>query len=121
MNRRTFLAGAPAALALAQTSAGQRLPIRKAIVYGGLPQKGPDGRTLTPLERFQMAKKAGFEQIECHTTEEPKAVQELKAAAQSTVVEVTPAARRSSGQPQDAQRIRPQELRPHLVLQWHAR
>jgi len=88
MNRRTFLAGAPAALAFAQTSAGQRLPIRKAIVYGGLPKKGPDGRTLTPLERFQMAKNAGFEQIECHTTEDPKAVQELKAAAQSTGIKI---------------------------------
>jgi hexulose-6-phosphate isomerase len=88
MNRRTFLAGAPAAFALAQASAGQRLPIRKAMVYGNLPQKGSDGHTLTPLERFQMAKSAGFEQIECHTTVDPKAVQEFKTAAESTGIKI---------------------------------
>ena len=60
MNRRSFLASAPAALALAQTSTGKKLPIRKAMVYGNLPEKGPDGHTLSPRERFQMAKDAGF-------------------------------------------------------------
>jgi L-ribulose-5-phosphate 3-epimerase len=88
MNRRSFLASAPAALALAQTSVGQRLPIRKAMVYGNLPEKGPDGHTLTPRERFQMARDAGFEQIECHTTSDPKAVQEFTAASRETGVKI---------------------------------
>ena len=63
MNRRSFLAGAPAALAFAQNSGAQKLPIRKGIVYGSLPSEGPDKRKLTILERFQMAKDAGVEQI----------------------------------------------------------
>ncbi len=88
MNRRSFLAGAPAALALAQTSTGKRLPIRKAMVYGNLPEKGPDGHTLSPRERFQMAKDAGFQAIECHTTSDPKAVQEFMAASRETGIKI---------------------------------
>ena len=110
MNRRHFLIGTPAAIGLAQkpssqprpqspppapasmsassvSALGPKLPIHKAIVFGSLPETA-NGRKLTVLERFQMAKDTGFEQIECHTTEDPKGVDEISAAASKTGVKI---------------------------------
>jgi L-ribulose-5-phosphate 3-epimerase len=79
MNRRTFLAGAAAAAGAAALQGQQaRLPIRKALYIDMLPDK------LGYRDRFQMARDAGFEQVECATTEDPRAAEEIKKAAEST-------------------------------------
>jgi hexulose-6-phosphate isomerase len=74
LNRRSFLSAAIAApwVAAAATS---RLPIRKAVEFSMLPN------SLGILERFQLAKDAGFEEIECPTTPEPAKAEEILAAS----------------------------------------
>jgi hexulose-6-phosphate isomerase len=54
-----------------------RLPIRKAVYYGMLPN------TLSVLERFQLARECGFEEIECPTTPDPARAAEMMAASKS--------------------------------------
>lgn len=76
MDRRTFLAAAAAAATLRAEQ--PRLPIHKALCVGMLP------RELSYRDRFQMARDAGFEQVECDTTEDPRAVEEIKKAAETT-------------------------------------
>jgi hexulose-6-phosphate isomerase len=81
MNRRSFLtAGAVGAVF---TGAGplaeaQRLPIRKGVLLGMLP------KDLTVAERFQLARDVGFEQVECRTTPDQKAAEEIKKAAEAS-------------------------------------
>src|ERR1035441_4023551 len=59
--RRQILAAVPFAAAAAAASPA-RLPIRRAVEFSMLPAKIP------VLDRFQMARDAGFEAIECPTT-----------------------------------------------------
>lgn len=76
MNRREFLAlsaGWPGVL----QSAG-RLPIKKALYIGMLP------RDLSYAERFQLARDAGFEEIECQTTADRLTAEEIGKAAAAT-------------------------------------
>ncbi len=82
MNRRSFLSSSSALLASRALFGAQRLPIRKAVLYSMLP------RTLSPLERFQMAKDCGFEAIECGTTPETAQAQALLDASKSTGVRI---------------------------------
>ena len=72
--RRQVLAAAPFVAAAASV----RLPIRKAVEFSMLPGKIP------VLERFQLAREAGFEAIECPTTPEPAAAEEILAASRKT-------------------------------------
>ena len=62
-------------LAAAAPAAPSRLPIRKAVEFSMLPGKIP------VLERFQIARDAGFEAIECPTTPDPSAAEEILAAS----------------------------------------
>jgi hexulose-6-phosphate isomerase len=74
--RRSFLgslAGAP----LAAASAG-RLPIRKAVEFTMLPT------STSVLERFQLAREAGFEEIECPTTPDPTKAEEILDASRKS-------------------------------------
>jgi L-ribulose-5-phosphate 3-epimerase len=71
--RRQILAAAPFLAAAAPAPA--RLPIRKAVEFSMLPGKIP------VLDRFQMAKEAGFEAIECPTTPDLAAAEEILAAS----------------------------------------
>src|SRR5579863_5116864 len=72
--RRRFLSSATAGPFLAL--AGPTLfPIRKAVEFSMLP------RTLGVRERFQLAKEAGFEAIECPTTPEGAKADEILAAS----------------------------------------
>src|SRR5947199_7437904 len=71
--RRQLLAAAPFLAAAAPAPA--RLPIRKAVEFSMLPGKIP------VIDRFQMAKDAGFEAIECPTTPEAAAAEEILAAS----------------------------------------
>jgi L-ribulose-5-phosphate 3-epimerase len=75
MNRRTFLATGSAAML---NAAPARLPIKKAVEFEMLPQKG------SYADRFQMARDAGFEQIECPTMPDEHEAEEVKKAAEKT-------------------------------------
>jgi hexulose-6-phosphate isomerase len=79
ITRRTLLGGL-AALPLASKLAAQntrRLPIRKAVEFNMLP------RAISVAERFQLARDAGFEAIECPTTPERDKAEEILAASKS--------------------------------------
>ncbi|MBS1857754.1 MAG: sugar phosphate isomerase/epimerase [Acidobacteria bacterium] len=73
MTRRTLLAAPILAAPFAASAA--RLPIRKAVEFSMLPN------TLPVLDRFQLARDCGFEQIECPTTPEPAKAEEILAAS----------------------------------------
>ena len=72
--RRRFLSSVAAAPFLA-AAAPERLPIRKAVEFNMLP------RALGVREKFQLAKEAGFEAIECPTTPEAAKAEEMLAAS----------------------------------------
>ena len=74
--RRQILAAAPFVAAAAAAPA--RLPIRKAVEFSMLPGKIP------VIDRFQMARDAGFEAIECPTMPDPAAAEEALAASRKT-------------------------------------
>jgi L-ribulose-5-phosphate 3-epimerase len=77
ISRRSFIQSA-AALALAPALPGRaaaKLPIKMAVEYEMLPT------TLSILERFQLAKDCGFEQIECPTTPDTKDANAMKSAS----------------------------------------
>lgn len=83
MTRRTFLAASGiGAVAAAADTGGERLPIKKAVLYSMLP------KDLSPLERFQLARDCGFEQIECGTTDDPKEADALLEASKKTSVRI---------------------------------
>ncbi|HEY1947716.1 MAG TPA: sugar phosphate isomerase/epimerase family protein [Bryobacteraceae bacterium] len=77
MLRRTFLQSAIAATALPAFGSA-RLPIAMAVEYNMLPAN------ISILERFQMARAAGFERIECPTTPDQAQAEAMKEAAQKT-------------------------------------
>jgi L-ribulose-5-phosphate 3-epimerase len=80
MNRRAFL---ESALALAAVPAMPgRLPIFTSVEYSMLPE------TVAIPERFQMAKDAGFERIECPTTRDPGQAQKMKDAAAAVGIKI---------------------------------
>jgi hexulose-6-phosphate isomerase len=74
LSRRNFLATAAAAPWLAAASPA-RLPIRRAVEFSMLPG------TLSVADRFQLARDAGFEAIECPTTPDPSKADEILAAS----------------------------------------
>jgi hexulose-6-phosphate isomerase len=76
MTRRGFLFSVVAAAA-ARTAVAGRLAIRKAVEFSMLP-KGP------VLDAFQMARDAGFEEIECPTTPDQAKAEEMLAASRKT-------------------------------------
>ena len=80
MNRRAFLAAASAAMTTAR--AATRLPIKKAVYISML------GKTGSYAERFQMARDAGFEEIECATVESQPEAEEIKKAAEQTKLRI---------------------------------
>jgi len=80
MDRRAFL---QSALALAAVPAiPGRLPIFTSVEYNMLPE------TVAIPERFQMAKDAGFERIECPTTRDPGDAQKMKDAAVAAGIQI---------------------------------
>jgi L-ribulose-5-phosphate 3-epimerase len=75
-SRRRFLFTAAAgSLAAAATPASERLPIRRAVEFSMLPN------SMGVLERFQLAREAGFEAIECPTTPEQAKAEEMLEAS----------------------------------------
>lgn len=83
MNRRSFIASTPALFAPSMQGAqASKLPIKKGLVFTMLP------KDLSILDRFQLAKEVGFEEIECHTETDPKRAEEFKAASDKTGVPI---------------------------------
>ena len=81
-SRRAFLAAAAGA-AVSTTAAGaQRLPIHKAVLFSMLP------RDLSIRDKFQLARDAGFEQMECSTTPDSKEAAEILEASKRTGIRV---------------------------------
>ena len=78
MDRRTFLTASAAAALMrpATSTAAARLPIKKAVEFEMLP------RTASIADRLQMARDAGFEQIECPTMPDQREAEETKKAAE---------------------------------------
>jgi len=66
----------------AAAAAEKRLPIKKAVEFSMLP------RTLSIAERFQIAKEAGFEEIECPTTPEQAKAEEILAASKASGIRI---------------------------------
>src|SRR5712675_1814527 len=79
VTRRTFLAGCSLTLA---SRAAERLPIRKAVLLSMLPTR------MSILDRFQLARDTGFEQIECGTTDDVRQAEEILAASKQTGVRI---------------------------------
>lgn len=77
MKRRTFLAAALASQAGRLAGAGGRLPIHKAVEFSMLP------KSMSVLERFQLAREAGFERVECPTTPDQHEAEEIKKASEA--------------------------------------
>jgi hexulose-6-phosphate isomerase len=80
--RRRFLSTMAATPFLAAAAPG-RLPIKKAVLLSMI-----QPRTLSALEKFKIAKEAGFEEIECPTTPEKDKAEEILAASKETGVRV---------------------------------
>jgi len=80
MNRRAFLQSAVALAAV--PPATSRLPIFTSVEYNMLPE------TVAIPERFQMAKDAGFERIECPTTSDPGDARKMKDAAVAAGIQI---------------------------------
>ncbi len=74
MTRRGFLFSAAATAA---SAAPGRLPVRKAVEFNMLP------KSLGVRERFQLAKDAGFEAIECPTAPDQAQAEEMLAASRA--------------------------------------
>jgi hexulose-6-phosphate isomerase len=68
--------------AAAAAASPARLPIRRAVEFSMLPAKIP------VLDRFQMARDAGFEAIECPTTPDAAAAEEMLAASRKTALPI---------------------------------
>jgi hexulose-6-phosphate isomerase len=58
--------------------AASQLPIKKAVELDMLP------KNMSPGERFQLARDVGFDAIECPTTPDERAAEELKKASEKT-------------------------------------
>lgn len=78
MDRRTFLtmSAATALLRPGTTSAAGKLPIKRAVEFEMLPTG------ISIADRLQMARDAGFEEIECPTMEDEHEAEETKKAAE---------------------------------------
>jgi hexulose-6-phosphate isomerase len=78
MNRRSFLQNTAALTVMSAlpARANSRLPIQMAVEYNMLPE------SLSILERFQLAKDCGFEQIECPTTPGQADAEAMKTASE---------------------------------------
>lgn len=79
MQRREFLIASAAAMAPLKAA---RLPIRKGVYSAMLPKE------LSWAERFQMAKRAGFEEVECATAADDAEAQQIKAASEASGLRV---------------------------------
>src|SRR6478672_11874413 len=81
MHRRTLLLSSLGMLT-ARLQAAERLPIATAVEYSMLP------KSASIPDRFQIAKDAGFERIECPTTRDQGEAEAMKAAAEKAGIRI---------------------------------
>lgn len=84
MTRRTLLSSAVAAAAAAAplAQAGTRLPIKKGLLWGMLP------KDLNAMQKFELLKASGFEEMECHTTPDKAEAEAILEASKKTGVRI---------------------------------
>lgn len=82
MTRRTLLTTTLGAAAAAALRAGNRLPIKKAVLWSMLP------KSMSELEKFQLAKECDFAEIECQTTPDQAKAEELLAASRTSGIRI---------------------------------
>jgi hexulose-6-phosphate isomerase len=82
MNRRTFVAASAALPAAFAQTGSSKLPIRKAVLFSMLPKDMP------LLERFQLAREVGFEEMECHTEADEGQAEAIKKAADTAKLRI---------------------------------
>jgi hexulose-6-phosphate isomerase len=82
MNRRNFVAAAAALPAAFAQTGNSKLPIRKAVLFSMLPKDMP------LLERFQLAREVGFEEMECHTETDEAQAEAIKKAADAAKLRI---------------------------------
>jgi hexulose-6-phosphate isomerase len=80
MTRRTFIENA--VLMATPVFAEDSLPIHKAVEYSMLPESA------SITERFQVARDAGFERIECPTTRDQAQAEAMKNAAEKAGIKI---------------------------------
>jgi len=80
MTRRSFVQSA--VLLATPALAEETLPIHKAVEYSMLPESA------SIPERFQMARDAGFERIECPTTPDQSQAEAMKKAAEKAGIKI---------------------------------
>jgi L-ribulose-5-phosphate 3-epimerase len=78
MNRRVFLGSSAGVAAFAAAGSSGRLPITKGVEFSMLPA------SVSVADRFAIAKDAGFEEVECGTTQDQAAAEELLAASKKS-------------------------------------
>ncbi len=82
MTRRTFLESTAVLTAMPVFAEGGKLPIHEAVEYSMLPESA------TVPERFQIARDAGFERIECPTTPDQTQAEAMKNAAEKAGIKI---------------------------------
>jgi L-ribulose-5-phosphate 3-epimerase len=75
MKRRVFLGASVAGAALSAQTSANRLPVTKGVLLGMLPE------SLSIADRLQVARDAGFEELECGTTPDQAKAEEILAGA----------------------------------------
>ena len=83
IDRRGFLTMTGAAMAATNLAqADTKLPIKKAVYYGMLPEK------LSVTDRFKMAHDAGYAEVECPTTPNQADAEAMKKAAEAAGIRI---------------------------------
>jgi L-ribulose-5-phosphate 3-epimerase len=83
MTRRTFIeTGAALAAASSLAAGAEKLPIHEAVEYSMLP------KSASIPEKFQMARDAGFDSIECPTTPDQNEAESMKKAAEKAGIRI---------------------------------
>jgi L-ribulose-5-phosphate 3-epimerase len=82
MNRRNFVAASAALFAAGQAAKAARLPLKKGLVIGMLPKE------LSYVERFRLAKRVGFDEVESNTVYDEREAEEIKKAAEATGIRI---------------------------------
>jgi L-ribulose-5-phosphate 3-epimerase len=77
-----FLLGEQTGLAPTPSPVSAALPLKKGLVYSMLPSH------LSPLDRCQMARDAGFEVVQAPTTPDERAAEDLKRAADKANIRI---------------------------------
>ncbi len=83
MTRRQLIQSTAAVAVTAAVAGAQtKLPIKKAVLFSMLP------KDISVADRFQIARDAGFVEVECHTEPDPAKAEEIRAASEKTKLRI---------------------------------